>query len=173
MTVDLPGTDISRAVEVAPRLPDPAMPDADWADTFELTSQQSFGDIRELARETVGSMPPWARALLTIRNLIVRPLGLKPDGMNDAVNAAEMIDIFPIISQTSERIVLGLDDSHLDFRIVLERNHHLSGNRVRLTTLVRRHNLFGRLYIAAITPFHKAIVRASLSQTGVAKIQGT
>jgi hypothetical protein len=35
---------------------------------------------------------------------------------------------------------------------------------VTATTLVRTHNLVGRLYLLVITPFHRVIVRTMLAQ---------
>jgi len=153
-------------VEVTPRLPDTALPEADWADAFEMTTGRRFASMREVAQATVGSMPTWSRRLLKLRNVVVRPFGLKPDGMADAPDSDARIDIFPILDERADRIVLGLDDTHLNFRIVIERNPLEAGDQIRVTTLVQRHNLFGRMYIAAITPFHKAIATASMRQAG-------
>lgn len=155
-----------KPVEVTPRLPNAALPDADWADAFEITTRRRFATMRELAQATVGSMPPWSRFLLKVRNMVVRPFGLKPDGVTDAPDSNTRIDIFPIIHESVDTIVLGLDDAHLNFRIVMERNALETGELIRVTTLVQRHNLFGRMYIAAITPFHKAIAAASIRQAG-------
>jgi len=153
-----------KPVEVTPRLPNPALSNADWADAFEVITDKTFASMRALASATVGSMPSWARTLLAIRNVVVRPFGLKPDGKADAPSDSARVDIFPVLEESADRIVLGLDDIHLDFRIVLERTAETTGDRLRVTTLVRRHNLFGRAYIAAITPFHKAIAAAALKQ---------
>lgn len=151
-------------IEVTPVLPHAALANADWADAFEVMTDKTFASMRGLAATTVGSMPPWARTLLAVRNILVRPFGLKPDGKSDAPGRNARVDIFPVIEEDADRIVLGLDDRHLDFRIVLERTAEEAGDRLRVTTLVRRHNLFGRAYLAAITPFHKAIAAASLKQ---------
>lgn len=155
-----------RPFEVAPRLPDPALPRADWADAFEMMTHRRFADMRELAQATVGSMPSWAQTLLKLRNTIVRPFGLKPDGAIDVPSSSRRIGIFPIIDENADSIILGLDDVHLDFRIVVERTLRKAGDRLRVTTLVQRHNLLGRMYIAVITPFHKAIVTAVMRQAG-------
>lgn len=151
-------------IEVTPKLPNAALPDADWADAFEVTTHKTFSSMRELAAATVGSMPPWARTLLAIRNVVVRPFGLKPDGKADAPRRAARVDIFPVLEEGADRIVLGLNDVHLDFRIVIEKTTTIGGDRLRVTTLVERHNLFGRTYLAVITPFHKAIAAAALKQ---------
>lgn len=149
---------------MSPRLPDAALPDADWADAFEIITSRPFTDMREIAHATVGSMPPWSRGLLKIRNAVVRPFGLKTDGIVDAPADDARIDIFPILAEHTDSIILGPDDVHLDFRIVIERTAAETGQRIRVTTLVQRHNLFGRAYIAAITPFHKAVAVAAIRQ---------
>ena len=109
-------------------------------------------------------MPGWVQPLLVLRNILVAPFGLKRDGSSDAPLATDRIGFFPILQASDERVVLGFDDNHLDFRILVEREAGQSPAHYRVTTLVKRHNLFGRLYIAIITPFHKAIVKAALRQ---------
>ena len=164
-TQPIPST-FCEPVEVAPRLPDAALPEADWADAFEMTTRRRFASMREVAQATVGSMPPWSRWLLKLRNVVVRPFGLKPDGTADAPDSAARIDILPIPDERADRIVLDLDDAHLNFRIVIERSALEAGDQIRVTPFVQRHNLFGRMYIAAITPFHKAIATTSIRQAG-------
>jgi Protein of unknown function (DUF2867) len=39
-----------------------------------------------------------------------------------------------------------------------------AGQQVTATTLVKTHNVFGRLYLAIILPFHRLIVPAMLRQ---------
>lgn len=107
-------------------------------------------------------MPHWARALLRLRNALVAPLRLKSDGMNDVQSEADCIGIFPILQETKDRIVVGFDDRHLDFRIIVDRSEDVQAIRLRATTLVNRHSTLGRIYIVIITPFHRLIVRSVL-----------
>lgn len=109
-------------------------------------------------------MPAWVRTLMRLRNLLVRPLGLKGD---PEAAAADMprIGMFPVIGDSPNEIVLGLDDRHLDFRIVVQtENWGDDGTLIRMMTLVKRHNLSGRMYLLAIMPFHKLIVTTTLSR---------
>ena len=76
----------------------------------------------------------------------------------------DSIGIFPVISETPDRLVAGLDDKHLDFRIVVDVASSGQGQDVTATTLVRTRNLLGRVYLATIMPFHRLIVRALLRQ---------
>ena len=63
-------------------------------------------------------------------------------------------------------MLLGLNDKHLDFRIVVDVVPIGTQQRhVTATTLVRTHNLLGRAYLAAVLPFHRVIVPVLLAQT--------
>lgn len=152
---------MSATREVPARLPDDALPYADWADAFEIELPGRRLSAIDASRMTLGRIPDWARRLLALRNALARLVGLKTDGGGEGGRAA--IGMFPIISESPERVVLGFDDWHLDFRIVVEAAEvGVAGMRLRATTLVRRKNLFGRLYIALVTPFHRLIVPATL-----------
>jgi hypothetical protein len=72
--------------------------------------------------------------------------------------------MFPVLSETPQRIVAGLNDSHLDFRVVVDIAGAGAGRSVTATTVVLTHNLLGRVYLAIILPFHRLIVRAMLRQ---------
>ena len=76
-----------------------------------------------------------------------------------------MIGLFPIVSETSDRLVAGFNDKHLDFRVVVD---VATGaiRHVTATTLVKTHNWLGRTYLAVITPFHRLIVPPLLRQIG-------
>jgi hypothetical protein len=119
-------------------------------------------DALEAARRMVGRRPRWVDGLLLLRNLAVAPFGLQ----RGAPAGAERIGIFPVVSASPERVVMGFDDTHLDFRMVVEVTPEESGQRVTATTFVRTNNRLGRLYLAAVKPFHRAIVPAMLAQVG-------
>jgi len=59
-------------------------------------------------------------------------------------------------------LVAGLDDAHLDFRLVVDVAGTGAERRVTATTLVLTHNLLGRAYLAVILPFHRLIVPSML-----------
>ncbi len=156
-----------RTHSVPVTLPHPALPLADWADCYERLVPGQSATAISFAKRGLGRFPGWVRALLAVRNAIVSPFGLKGSG---ADGKAEMVGFFPIVSQTSEQAVLGFDDTHLDFRIVIDVSQAGElAQRVSVTTLVRRKILFGRIYIALITPFHRLIVRTMLSRLARSK----
>lgn len=141
-------------------------PRALMSDAYRLIVEEEALDASTAANRMFGRMPWWIRALMAMRNRLVTPLGLKT-GCDEAITMSRRIGFFPIVTETPERVVLGLDDKHLDFRIAVDVTK-LEGARrqTTVTTLVRTHNLLGRLYLAAVLPFHRMIVPAMLTQVG-------
>jgi len=153
-----------KAREISVTLPHPALPGADWGDCFEVRGLSAGLTAEAAARRAFETMPRWAGRLMALRNLLVKPLGLKGDPEAASAGTAR-IGMFPVILSTPTQSVMGFDDRHLDFRIVVE-TETLPDRQtsVRMMTLVKRHNLLGRFYLAAIMPFHKLIVANTLSR---------
>ena len=105
--------------------------------------------------------PRWIDALTNLRNILVTPFGLKTSG-EGAYAPGGLIGLFPVLSETPERLVAGFDDFHLDFRLVVDVSGDPASRQVTSTTLVRTHNLLGRTYLTLIMPFHKLVVRSMM-----------
>jgi Protein of unknown function (DUF2867) len=135
---------------------------AQFSDAFSVTVGGTKLDARQAAERILGRSPRWIRALMALRDCLVTPFGLKTSSA--AGTHADAIGIFPVLSDTPNRLVAGFDDSHLDFRVVVDVVPSDQGQRVTATTLVLTHNRLGRAYLAIILPFHRLIVRAMLRQ---------
>ncbi len=136
---------------------------AQFIDAYSLMVNDAALDARHAAEKMTTRWPRWVRALHHLRNRLVAPLGLKtpaPTGNG----APDRVGIFPVISERPDRLVAGLDDAHLDFRLVVDVAGTGADRRVTATTLVLTHNLLGRLYLALILPFHRLIVPSMLRQ---------
>jgi hypothetical protein len=74
------------------------------------------------------------------------------------------VDFFPVQSRSDHEIVLGENDRHLDFSLslLLRPTPDTAGAELVATTVVHCHNLLGRTYLQAITPFHGLVVRSNL-----------
>jgi hypothetical protein len=131
------------------------LPDAQFADAYAIAVGDTALDARHAATRMFGRDPRWLAALYRLRNLLVAPFGLKTSGENEPSNGG-VIGLFPVLSETPDRLVAGFDDHHLDFRVIVDVAH---GEQVTATTVVRTHNLLGRLYLAMVLPFHRLIVR--------------
>jgi hypothetical protein len=138
------------------------LPGAQFADAYRIEIEGTTLDAGTAALLIMGRSPRWVRMLLGLRNVLVTPFGLKTSG---EPTAKGIIGLFPVVSATREQLVAGFDDQHLDFRIVVEVAP--AGNtrqQITSTTLVRTHNLLGRVYLAIVMPFHRVIARAMLRQ---------
>jgi Protein of unknown function (DUF2867) len=145
-------------------LPHLELPGADWGDCFEINVLDHKLTAIDAARLTLGRIPGWIRLLMRMRNGVASLFGLKP-APDETLSADRQIGSFPVISQSVNRVVLGLDDRHLDFRIIIDvRDNFKGGTIVASTTLVKRKNRLGRVYLRIVKPFHKLIVPAVLVQ---------
>ncbi|MFY0596430.1 MAG: DUF2867 domain-containing protein [Cognatishimia sp.] len=129
-------------------------------DFLDCFATQADISPRAAAAEIV-DFPNWGKFLLHLRRIVTAPFGLDQDGPE----AADKLGPFPVESETESEIIAGFDDKHLDFRVsVISENGMLS-----LATWVHPHNLGGRIYLAAIMPFHIMIARNGVARA--AKLQ--
>lgn len=150
--------------EIKPNVePDALLAGAQFMDAFALEIDGPAIDARQAAERMMGRSPRWVETLLILRNILVAPFGLKTSGADTAARS-DLIGIFPVISETPGRLVAGFNDSHLDFRVVLDVVTAGVGQQITATTLVLTHNWLGRIYLATILPFHRRVVRAMLQQ---------
>jgi hypothetical protein len=127
----------------------PMVQTGDFIDGYAVPS-----DLSPKEAATIGlSMPKWADALLALRNRLVKPLGLKTETSNTGPSA-----IFPIHFENDAEIILGTDDTHLNFRISILRE----AGKIHMATWVHRNNTLGRAYLAIVMPFHILIVRDAM-----------
>lgn len=134
------------------------------ADAYAVTLPAgATANPEELARFIFARQPGWANVLMALRDAIVSLFGLKTARQLTGASGAR-VGIFKIYSSLAQEVVLGEDDSHLDFRLSLLCAPSGSGGEQRLvlSTVVHCHNLLGRSYILLIAPFHRLIVRSSL-----------
>ncbi|MEM7720878.1 MAG: DUF2867 domain-containing protein [Pseudomonadota bacterium] len=124
----------------------------DFIDCYAVESTLPLEDAALRATE----FPGWAEGLLALRNAIVAPFGLR----TEPVEGMEHIGHFPVESRSEDELILGFNDKHLDFRISLLR----VGPDLHMATWVHPHNAFGRAYLWAVMPFHRAICRQATAR---------
>jgi len=153
-----------RVLEIAPEIdPGLLLAGAQFVDAYRVAVEGGTLDARKAAEKMFARGPRWIEALTRLRNLIVAPFGLKTSGKGEPA-AGGMIGLFPVVSETPQRLIAGFNDHHLDFRVVVDVATAADGQQVTTTTLVRTHNRFGRTYLAVIMPFHRLISRTLLRQ---------
>jgi hypothetical protein len=153
-----------KPVETPPTDTDTMLPGAQFADAYAMTVTGQALDAITAANRAFGRAPAWISGLLRIRNAVVAPFRLKV-GQPDVSNPSTTVGIFPLLQRSDQQIVLGLDDRHLDFRLRVDVAELGQGvQTVTATTVVRTHNLFGRVYLRAVLPFHRVIVKTMMAQ---------
>lgn len=139
---------------------------ADFADAFSADlPETASGDVEALARHVFEQQPEWIAMLMSIRDILVLPFGLKRAADLQS-SGGDRISIFRVFDRDQDAIILGEDDRHLDFRVsvLLQPTSEGRPRRLIVTTLVFYNRLLGRAYIALIAPFHRLVVRSSLDQ---------
>ncbi|CAE6785812.1 DUF2867 domain-containing protein [Paraburkholderia haematera] len=142
----------------------------DLADAYAVRlPDDAIDDPELLARFLFAHQAGWVGKLLRLRDALVARFGIKTSKQLRAASSygsRERVDIFRIYTRSTREIILGENDSHLDFRLsVLQQTRDTREGSARyliLTTVVHCHNAFGRFYIFAIAPFHRLVVRSSL-----------
>ncbi|QPF84767.1 DUF2867 domain-containing protein [Bradyrhizobium genosp. L] len=148
--------------EVTPKTDSSALlAGAQFIDAFRIETAQPDLDARRATEAMVARQARWIKLLTRLRNILVTPFGLKTSGAEPGVSR-DMIGLFPVVSETPERLVAGFNDKHLDFRLVVDVDAAGTGRNVTATTLVLTHNWLGRAYLAVIAPFHRLIVPSML-----------
>jgi hypothetical protein len=156
-----------KIMEVTPEVDSSALlAGAQFSDAYSVTVDGNALDARRAAEKMLARGPRWIEMLLALRNRLVAPLGLKtPDPTR--TGGTDSIGIFPVVSETPNRLVAGFNDHHLDFRVVVDVVTSARGQCVTATTLVLTHNLLGRSYLAIILPFHRLVVRSMMRQIAI------
>jgi Protein of unknown function (DUF2867) len=164
--LDCNGAKPMKPVEVAFDDRQAVLAGADFGDAYRIAVTGQNLDPVEAARRAVYGAPSWINRLLRLRTIMVKPFGLKP-GMNASQDRAgpANIGMFPVLDVKPGHLVMGMNDKHLDFRLLVEVEDSGDGRQwVTASTAVRTHNLLGRVYLALVKPFHRAIVPAMLKR---------
>lgn len=127
---------------------------ADYCDSFSRDIKCGRRiTSREFREMTFSSLPGWIDGLLSLRNALVKPLGLDTETSFDDTIRAE----------NENETVFGMPDRHLTFYASLWCGEFKdNGQTLRITTIVRYNNALGKVYFFFIRPFHGLIIRALL-----------
>lgn len=135
--------------------------------------------LAALLQAFVDQPPASVSKLMSVRNVLVKPLGLRQAALGCPVSslqgscgAAWFAQRFPVhaqqIAANYAEVVLGADDKHLRFRTSVGVQRNLDGSaRVFLSTRVQTLNTFGRFYMAAIRHTHERYVAPLLLRTAL------
>jgi hypothetical protein len=136
----------------------------DFADTFSTTNH--YDNINKISHLVFNTSPKWITTLFKIRNKMVSFIGLKtekPSDYNTKFKVGGYINFFKIYDIADNEIILGADDSHLNFRAIINITKAKTYN-IKVTTLVKYNNTKGKIYMSFIKPFHRLVVMKMVKQ---------
>lgn len=145
-----------------------------YTDCFQgVISTNHSPNITEITKLFLLSGPKWADNLMAIRDKVVGIFGLKTSDQltsqqqildNAKFEPGEQLGIFKLQSKSTNEIILGEDDKHLNFKvsILVEPASTFNKNKLYISTAVKFNNLFGRIYFLPVKPIHRLIVKATL-----------
>ena len=146
-------------------------------DSYRVPLARPGLSIIEIFFALFGHTPLWMKALLIIRNAIARCFGLeaptvaeilKP-ALRENYNVGDKIGPWPIFFIADNEIVAGRNNKHLDFRVSVLKVVDGSATSVVVSTICSVHNVFGKIYLFFIVPFHRVGVRSLLANAVAAK----
>ena len=135
-----------------------------FSDTFSTTNHRD--SLEEIAKLTFNTAPKWIQALFAIRNTLGGWIGLKTAPPSDPApnfNIDGSIGFFKIYDIQEKELVLGTNDSHLNFRAIIYNTDAPTYN-IKVTTLVKFNNIWGKIYMTLIKPFHTLVVKGMVKQ---------
>ena len=124
-----------------------------------------------------GHTPLWMKLLLIVRNTIAGLFGLEVPTVGEimkpevrcAYSVSEKIGPWPIFHIDDNEIVAGRNNKHMDFRLSVLKAMDGDAMSVVVSTICTVHNVFGRIYLLFIVPFHRMGVRSLISNAVAAK----
>jgi hypothetical protein len=159
----------------------------DHQDTFvlevpaaELPSSSARALLAVLLEGFLRNRPVGVSRLMSFRNTLVKPLGLRTSPLGCPVSSLlgdaphHFAGRYPVLDQSIDaadryaQVVLGADDKHLQFRSCAA-VEILPGGSVRfsLGTRVRNRNVFGHLYMRLIDRTHRGYVTPAMLRMAV------
>lgn len=136
----------------------------DFADTFSTTNH--IDNIHKISNLIFNTSPKWITVLFKIRNKLANFIGLKnvvPTNYNNEFKIGGYIKFFKIYDIAENEIILGANDSHLNFRAIINITKAKTHN-IKVTTLVKYNNTKGKIYMSLIKPFHRLVVMRMVKQ---------
>ena len=124
-----------------------------------------------------GYTPLWMKVLLIVRNAAAKVFGLEAPTVGEIMKptvrreycVGEKIGPWPIFFIADNEIVAGRNNKHLDFRLSVLKAMEGDTASVVVSTICTVHNVYGKIYLFLIVPFHRHGVRSLISNAVVAK----
>ena len=133
-----------------------------FQDSYRAPLSHPRASVTDIFYAIFAHRPAWMNAVLIIRNKIASWCGLDAPAAAEILNVeikdhfaiGDMIGPWPIFALSANELVAGRDNAHLDFRLSILKTIEGESANVVVTTICTVHNMFGKIYLFFIIPFH-------------------
>ena len=143
-----------------------------FQDSYRAPLRKEHSTMAAIFFDLFGHNPGWVKALLLMRNRIAAACGLEVPKASDIQHpiqkahyaVGDVIGPWPIFALTEHELIAGRDNGHLDFRLSLLRERRGDQSSIVVSTVCDVHNLYGKIYLFFIVPFHKWGVKQMIAR---------
>jgi hypothetical protein len=136
---------------------------ADFRDAYRAPLSRLDLSVVEIFFVIFARRPGWMNLMLIARNKAAALAGLEVPTTSEIMNmekkdryfVGEKIGPWPIFFLSSDELVAGRDNKHMDFRVSIMKVRDGTRPSVVVSTVCVVHNKFGQYYLSSIIPFHK------------------
>lgn len=149
---------------------------ADYSEAYEMIvekNSQLTPDNLLIAFWT--DFPAWVRRLFSLRDILVKPFGLKGADDNystfqqkftEMVRTGGSYQVMSLSAKSENETVMQLTDKHLTTELSCHTENAVENKlKISIITIVHYHNALGKIYFAVIKPFHIIIVKAIMKRS--------
>jgi hypothetical protein len=142
-----------------------------FRDSYRVSLTRPRASVVDIFFGVFGHHPLWMKRLLILRNHVAALCGLDASSASEIMRpevkpsyrVGDKIGPWPIFSLTESELVAGRDNKHLDFRLSVLKEDDAEVTSVVISTVCTTHNVFGKVYLLLIVPFHKRGVQHLIS----------
>ncbi len=147
-----------------------------FRDSYSAPLSHAQASIADIFLAIFAHHPTWMKIVLIVRNRIASLCGLDAPSSREVVkfeiktryDIGDRIGVWPIFALSETELIAGRDNKHLDFRLSVLKAIDGETANVVVSTICTVHNVFGKLYLFFIVPFHKWGVKRLISNAIVA-----
>jgi len=133
-----------------------------FRDSYRVALSKPDTSVVDIFFGIFGHHPAWIKALLIVRNRIAKLCGLDAPSASQILTTevkphyavGDNIGPWPIFFLSANELIAGRNNRHLDFRLSVLKTAEHDGGNVVVSTICSVHNVYGRVYLFFIVPFH-------------------
>jgi len=137
---------------------------ADYSECYQMATNKKSVTL-ESCLSSFSFRPKWVDFLFKLRNILVKPFNLDTstdEVTNNNPEKGEKLGFFDVLERSETEILLNANDKHLEGWFSLQYETDKDKHTVKIVTVVKFHNLMGKIYFYTIKPFHYLIIRDAL-----------